>query len=158
MGAVTQGSYIVGSSSIRPDAANPLFQHEYGHYLQSQKMGFAYYFAIGIPSAVAALKKSTSDYHEYYTEQDANIRAFKYFNKHIASFYSPSESMWDFEQHPINNFDPSKPLDDVVNVNALRNGLISIGDWRFSTTRKNGIIEAPTVDLSDYGYDVKIIL
>jgi RHS repeat-associated protein len=39
-GGVTMGSYIIGGNSIRADANNPLFQHEYGHYIQSQKMGW----------------------------------------------------------------------------------------------------------------------
>ena len=42
-GALTQGNYIIGDASIAPDANNPLFQHEYGHYIQSQSMGPAYY-------------------------------------------------------------------------------------------------------------------
>ena len=35
-GAFTIGSYINGDKNIRADPYNYLFQHEYGHYLQSQ--------------------------------------------------------------------------------------------------------------------------
>lgn len=45
-GGVTQGSYIVGDNSIRADANNPLFQHEYGHYIQSQQMGWGYWWSL----------------------------------------------------------------------------------------------------------------
>lgn len=155
-GAVTQGNYIIGSNSIRPDASNTLFQHEYGHYIQSQKLGPAYYFAIGIPSICSASDEN-SNHDEYYTEQDANIRAFQYFNEHIDSFYSPSDSMWDFVNNPIKNFNPSKPLDDAGNKAALANGVINIDDWQFSITHNNGVQEAPFIDDTDI-YDVTVVI
>lgn len=37
--AVTLGNYIIGDNEIEADPHNYLFQHEYGHYLQSQAMG-----------------------------------------------------------------------------------------------------------------------
>src|SRR6056297_1436407 len=37
---ITLGGYITGSSYIKPDYKNSLFQHEYGHYIQSQKSGW----------------------------------------------------------------------------------------------------------------------
>ena len=52
-GGIALGSYITGSTSIEADANNPLFQHEYGHVLQSRAMGLAYLSRVGIPSALA---------------------------------------------------------------------------------------------------------
>jgi hypothetical protein len=34
---VTLGSFITGDNTIEANPNNPLFQHEYGHYLQSQE-------------------------------------------------------------------------------------------------------------------------
>ena len=104
-GAVAQGSYIVGDNSIRPDAHNPLFQHEYGHYLQSQAFGFAYYPRVGIPSLRSASRPGGG--HIFHpVEQDANARAFVYFNENVEDFYvEGSESGlgkgWDFTFNPI---------------------------------------------------------
>ncbi len=54
--AVTLGSYILGGRDLRADPNNPLFQHEYGHYLQSQSMGWGYIPRVGIPSLMSAGK------------------------------------------------------------------------------------------------------
>ena len=52
---ITLGSYIAGGNSIEADPNNSLFQHEYGHYLQSQEMGLAYLAKVGIPSIRSAI-------------------------------------------------------------------------------------------------------
>ena len=100
-GAVTLGGYITGNNSIRADANNPLFQHEYGHYLQSQEMGWAYFPRVGIPSVL-----SSHDHEFHPVEQDANRRAFLYFNKHVDRFYKTKKEMsekrgWDFNYNPL---------------------------------------------------------
>ena len=104
-GGITQGSYIMGDESIEADANNPLFQHEYGHYIQSQKMGFAYYSRVGIPSAL-----SSGNHNLHPVEQDSNRRAFLYFNKHVEGFQDDSEHSspsardnwgWDFWRNPF---------------------------------------------------------
>jgi RHS repeat-associated protein len=46
-GAVTQGNFIVGDESIQADANNSLFQHEYGHYIQSQRIGLVFIAELG---------------------------------------------------------------------------------------------------------------
>lgn len=100
-GGVAQGSYIVGDNSINADANNPLFQHEYGHYIQSQKMGLAYYPRVGIPSIRS---KGVHDLHP--VEQDANRRAFLYFNKNIEGFqddeYLSDSKGWNFSYNKLN--------------------------------------------------------
>lgn len=81
---------------------NSLFQHEYGHYLQSQKMGVAYLNRVGIPSL---LSNHDHDFHP--VEQDANRRAFLYFNEHVDGFYKTKENIddergWNFVKNPLN--------------------------------------------------------
>ena len=49
--AVTLGTYILGNNTIKANPANELFQHEYGHYLQSKRFGPGYLGKVGIPSA-----------------------------------------------------------------------------------------------------------
>lgn len=100
--AVTLGCYINGYSTLSANPNNHLFQHEYGHYLQSQEMGIAYLNRVGIPSAF-----SNHNHKFHPVEQDANRRAFLYFNKHIDGFYKTEEDMnnewgWDFDNNPLN--------------------------------------------------------
>ena len=94
-GAFTLGSYINGSNGIEANPTNSLFRHEYGHYLQSQEVGWSYIYDYAIPSAISANKaeKANDDnIHEaFWTEQDANIRARDYFKDYE----------WDYDEHPI---------------------------------------------------------
>ena len=80
------GSYIIGNNTIEADPNNSLFQHEYGHYLQSQKYGFAYLPRYGAQSA-----RGYDD-----VEFDANARAFKYFLKKTGGNFT-----WDFRNHRL---------------------------------------------------------
>ncbi|MBI5220030.1 MAG: VCBS repeat-containing protein [Bacteroidia bacterium] len=93
-GAVTLGNYIFGSRGIKADPSDPYFQHEYGHYLQSQEVGPLFYFAYGLPSL---FHTGSSNYDHYYTEQNANLRAYRYFNRHYDNF---------------NGWSPWNPIDD----------------------------------------------
>jgi len=103
---ITIGPYISGNNTIEADPNNSLFQHEYGHYLQSQSMGWAYISRVGIPSLMSA----NDGYHKYQPfEQDANRRAFAYFNKHVSGFYKSPEDQsiygnskgWNFYDNPL---------------------------------------------------------
>ena len=77
--AVTLGNYISGNEDLEASPSNGLFQHEYGHYLQSKRFGPAYLPAFAIPSGLSVAKGND---HKYFrVEQDANARAIKYFNK-----------------------------------------------------------------------------
>lgn len=101
-GAVTLGNYITGDNSIRANANNSLFQHEYGHYLQSQEMGLAYLPRVCVPSIL-----SSHDHDFHPVEQDANRRAFLYFNRYVDGFYKSKHEMetyrgWDFDNNPLN--------------------------------------------------------
>lgn len=110
--AITLGSFIVGNRHTEADPHNTTFQHEYGHYLQSQEMGLGYMFGVGIPSFISAIK---GDGHRYKSfERDANWKAFIYFNKHVDDFYTSPEDWeeqraklklhpfgWDFIKNPL---------------------------------------------------------
>ncbi|WP_276803550.1 RHS repeat domain-containing protein [Odoribacter laneus] len=98
---VTLGSFITGGKDLEADPANPLFQHEYGHYLQSQKIGINYIWKVAVPSFLSVLRdrfrSKENKRHKYTsTEQDANSRAIKY-------FYKRNVLKWNFEQNPIGN-------------------------------------------------------
>ena len=85
---VTLGSFITGNNTIEANPNNSLFQHEYGHYLQSQKYGFAYLPRYGIPSARG----------DESVEFDANSRAFSYFYNETGGNFT-----WDFRSHTLND-------------------------------------------------------
>ncbi len=97
---VSLGSYILTKSSAKPDPNNKLFQHEYGHYLQSKRMGFAYFVRVGIP---ALMSKGIHDFHK--VEVDCNREAFSYFNHHIPDFQNDSSLTdskgWNFDYNPF---------------------------------------------------------
>ena len=100
--AVTLGNYINGSRELFANPHNSLFQHEFGHYLQSQEMGPTYLIRVGLPSLFSS---HNHDFHPI--EQDANRRAFLYFNKYVDGFYKSEDAMyedygWDFNENPLN--------------------------------------------------------
>ena len=77
-GAVTLGSYITGSCDLSADPNKSLFQHEYGHYRQSQKQGPLYIFVVGIPSLYSAKVNNSVDHNKTRVEQNANKRGYEY--------------------------------------------------------------------------------
>jgi RHS repeat-associated protein len=96
---ITLGSYIIGGNEIRADANNWLFQHEYGHYLQSRASGPAYVSRYAIPSLFDKKvdKNNPKTFHKYNpVEQDANARSIQYFYKRNGSNF-----VWDFYYNPI---------------------------------------------------------
>ncbi len=130
-GAMTLGSYIMGQRGIEANPNNWLFQHEYGHYLQSQASGPFYLQRYGIPSA---LSKGNHDNHP--VEQDANARALKYFMKHEPDFESFDNGgiytgKWDHFRNPINDYDWSRSFYSNTNQTALSNARLQISwyDW-----------------------------
>ena len=109
-GAVTLSSYIMGDRTLVADPNNSLFQHEYGHYLQSQEMGWGFLSRVGIPSLMSAIQKDPNHKYKLF-EQDANRRAFLYFNKNVPNFQDDNELWnidyrdnrgWDFWRNPLN--------------------------------------------------------
>lgn len=130
-GAFTLGSFVNGQRGLQADPNNSLFQHEYGHCLQSQWAGLFYLQRYAIPSAIDAASKSNHSYHA--TEQDANIRAFKYFSKHVPNFEKNNEynnifsPRWDFKNNLIIGYNRTKSIDSPENQVVLRNGIMSLG-------------------------------
>lgn len=113
--AVTLSNYIVGHNGLHANVNNYYFQHEYGHYLQSQSTGIAYFGAIAIPNILSEhgeYEKLYSGHDFHPTEQDANRRAFLYFNEHTPGFQHDSlltaqnnadNLGWDFRKNPLLN-------------------------------------------------------
>lgn len=112
---MTLGSFINGDNNLEADANNYLFQHEYGHYIQSQATGPFYIQRYGIPSFFNCLGEKKHDYHP--AEQDANIRALKYFKKNLKDDFK-----WEFLLNPINNYDKDSSFDSSINQSALADG------------------------------------
>lgn len=133
-GAVTLGNYIIGDQNIEPNENNYLFQHEYGHHLQSKASGWMYLSKYGIPSLIDAAGNSNHNFHA--AEQDANVRAFRYFSKNIDNFNWTDEngiqqSRWERLRNPIRGYDWSLNINDNVNINALNAASLSLAwyDW-----------------------------
>lgn len=139
-GAFTLGSYINGQRGLYADPSNSLFQHEYGHYLQSQSMGPFYLQRVALPSLIDAWTNKQHKYHA--AEQDANIRAYKYFSKHVRDFNICNDSgrllstEWHPESNPIIGYDWQYGIDSEENQKALKAGSLSLGwaDYVFGSS------------------------
>lgn len=94
------GSYVIGSSELKAEPKNYLFQHEYGHYLQSQKFGPSYMLVFGFPSFISATIGSFYNKHnhrKFYTERYANKLAYNYFMEQL-----PDGTLkWNSEYNPL---------------------------------------------------------
>lgn len=75
------GSNVIGSSELKAEPKNYLFQHEYGHYMQSQKFGLLYIPRIAVPSFFSAMGNG----HKLScVEQDASWRGLNYFYHNVS--------------------------------------------------------------------------
>lgn len=130
-GAFTLGSYINGQRGLHADPSNRLFQHEYGHYLQSQSMGLFYLQRVALPSLFDAWTNKSHSYHA--AEQDANIRAYKYFSKHVRDFNVCDDrgrllsTEWNSTYNPILGYDWHYGINSDKNQKALSAGSLSLG-------------------------------
>lgn len=111
---VALGNYILGRKTIEAEPNNRLFQHEYGHYLQSKRMGFAYFVRVGLP---AIMSKGDHDAHP--VEIDCNREGFLYFNHYIPQFRNDSllgdKKGWNFYYNPFPaSFGETRPYRDTV--------------------------------------------
>lgn len=94
--AETLGSFITGGNEkLEADPNNPLFQHEYGHYLQSRASGLGYLPRYAIPS-LFSFNDRPNDHDYNLVEQDANARSIKYFRKR-----EDENFVWNFSTNPI---------------------------------------------------------
>lgn len=117
-GAFTSGSFIMGQRGITNNPNDPLFQHEYGHVLQSHYSGFLYLPKYAIPSLF-----STGNHDLYYTETDANVRAITYFTLHDKNFKIENR---DINYNPIPSYDKSKSFYDPSNQLSLKNNTTNL--------------------------------
>ncbi|MDR0894569.1 MAG: RHS repeat-associated core domain-containing protein [Prevotellaceae bacterium] len=131
--ALTLGNFIVGNRSLEADPGNKLFQHEYGHYLQSQAWGPLYMAKVAIPSLIDT--EFGGHHGSFPVEIDANVKAFKYFSTHVSRFNKRTkdsngreiwESRWDFSYNQIPLYDETKPYNSTQNQAALRMHSLSI--------------------------------
>ena len=99
-GAFTLGSFIIGDEGLSIAPSNSLFQHEYGHYLQSQSRGPLYIFKYAIPSLLDVAKDKTNHY-KHPVEQDANKRAKRYWDKTIGTAPDFNFDGWNYSSNPI---------------------------------------------------------
>ena len=135
-GAFTLGSYIIGHRGLQADPDNSLFQHEYGHYLQSQSSGLFYLQRYALPSLIDAMGDSNHKYHA--VEQDANIRAYKYFMKNIDGFNVMDvktktyfNGQWYSSSNPIKEYNWSLDYNNAANQLALKKGLVRPKWWDY---------------------------
>ena len=112
-GAFTLGTFIAGERGITNDPNDYLFQHEYGHVLQSKYAGLLYIPKYAIPSLA-----SKGNHNMHWAERDANVRALTYFTLNDPNFKIEN---WDFRENrnPIPGYDLSKPFNDSLNQKAL---------------------------------------
>ena len=89
-GAFTVGSYIMGPPGFGDYPDNEAFKdhlldHEYGHYIQSQKFGPAYLALVGVPSVADFYLEPGPKHHDRWYEAQASKYGSEYFFKHWGS-------------------------------------------------------------------------
>jgi RHS repeat-associated protein len=78
--AFTMGSYITGDEDFKPDFRDHLFVHEYGHYIQSQRIGPLYKPLVMKPSLKDIIIFPDNHDPRWY-EADASLFAGRYFDR-----------------------------------------------------------------------------
>jgi hypothetical protein len=95
-GGFSLGNFIVGNAKINGNPSQRLFQHEYGHYIQSMHCGIIYLFKYALPSLISSYRYDFYGHCVHPVEQDANIRAKIYWDKYYEQSY-----VWDDDYNPI---------------------------------------------------------
>ncbi|GHT32430.1 hypothetical protein FACS189434_04170 [Bacteroidia bacterium] len=158
-GAFTLSSFVYGQRGLQANPDNSLFQHEYGHYLQSQKAGPTYFMKYAYPSIISAAtdEKLGNNHNYFFSEQDANVRAFKYFSKNVEGFNDPgdnnaySNGRWWYSSNPIIGYNWSKPYDDPSNQLALSKNIFSSNFLDYLSLGGTGVIVGYLQMLFGYG-------
>lgn len=136
-GAFTLGSYLVGPEGFRPDFRDHLFVHEYGHYLQSQRLGPLYLNFVALPSVTDFQLIDGifgTDLHgTRWYEAQASRLAVNYFDEHFgqgAAGYTP-ESPDHFDRDSFINDGVLSPYQNPRNERFNRGGnpINSIFHW-----------------------------
>lgn len=141
---VALGNYILAKPVIEAKPDNRMFQHEYGHYLQSKRMGLAYFVRVGLP---AIMSKGDHDAHP--VEIDCNREGFLYFNKFIPGFQNDTlladGKGWNFYFNPF--------PDSVGVKRNFRQSCIQYVDYKDSvqvTSLQTLKVRAKTVDYAGW--------
>ena len=120
-GGITLGSYIFGGNDLKAQDTNSLFQHEYGHYLQSQEYGLFYLPFFGLSSLISSIVNDYLGHAAFFTEQNANGRSSRYlYSIHPGyefNHYSQTgndEMVWRYDSNPITGYNPKVYLDDQL--------------------------------------------
>lgn len=96
--AFTIGHYSMGPKGYVADWRDHLFVHEYGHYIQTQRMGWLYFPAVAIPNLMSAAFTSNAsgmEHDERWFEVDASNLGAKHFDRKYGSGnpnYQPNSS------------------------------------------------------------------
>lgn len=124
-GGLTLSNYILGPPGFKPDFRDHLFVHEYGHYLQSKKLGPAYLFVVAKPSLLSATLSDEGHSYRWYETQASKLAA-NYFDK---KYGSGSETYKNYEKQGLDPY--NQP--DIFNINVFING----GTAAYSHPRHN---------------------
>lgn len=114
VGGMTLSNYILGPPGFKPDFRDHLFVHEYGHYLQSKKLGPAYLFVVAKPSILSSIFDKNNHGNRWY-ETHASKLAAKYFDK---KYGTGSEAYQEY----VNQGEDPYEHEDIFNVDAFING------------------------------------
>lgn len=95
-GGFTLGHIMVGDSTIKPDPNNGLFQHEFGHVLQSRKCGLIYLTKFALPSLISSWRNKPEQHDRHPVEQDANQRSKTFFTSRHGL-----EQSWNEKYNPV---------------------------------------------------------
>jgi len=122
--AYTLGSYIIGGNDLEANVTNSLFQHEYGHYLQSQASGWYYLTRFAIPSALNPTRNGGYTDISEGTEQDAQARSLLYFSKYVKGF---TYDDWDWVKNRFYDHHNGTMIDRTfINDSFLKGKLMPI--------------------------------
>lgn len=85
--ACTIGHYSLGPKGYKATWKDNLFVHEYGHYIQTQRMGVFMFPVVAIPSlfSAAGITSGEGEHLLRWFEQDASATAAHYFDRHYGS-------------------------------------------------------------------------
>jgi RHS repeat-associated protein len=80
-GGFTLGSVIHAQRGTEASASDNLFVHEYGHYLQSRRVGPLYLPVVGAPSLVSAVVNDYQGHKQFWTERWADRLSERHFSQ-----------------------------------------------------------------------------
>ena len=137
--AFTIGHYSMGPKGYVADWRDHLFVHEYGHYIQSQRMGISYFRLVAIPSLLSAAftsRLSGLDHSDRWFERDANKLSGAYFDKKYGSnaygYVKGSPDYFDLDAfRNLRETEYFNPRDNTKNMNPRPTSFKRLTFWDF---------------------------